>query len=246
MRVAVIDDVPQEADATRALVERAAGAASDLGSAGADAETADITLFSSGSEFLDKYPRGHGFDVIFLDIEMPGLDGMETARKIRDYDTNVIIIFTTRMAQYAVAGYAVDAISYLVKPIAQPEFELAWRKVQRILSARTSMQVPIESTTGTIFLNSDDILYVDVRSHMLYYHTTRGTYTAWKSLTAAAEELKDYDFAVISRYVMVSIAHVTKIDTSTGDIDVEGEVFRVSRSKKKEVAQRLLDFHARG
>ncbi|TCD54046.1 response regulator transcription factor [Alloscardovia theropitheci] len=240
MRIAIIDDVAIEREQTRALVEKTYKdeATHKYGSVA-------IQEFSSGSEFLEKYPHGHDYDVIFLDIEMPGIDGMETARKIREVDNRTIIIFTTRMAQYAVAGYTVDATGYLVKPISQSEYELAWRKVKRIMNSRDTSRITIESTAGTVFINTADIVYLDVRSHMLFYHTTNGTYTAWKSLTAAAKELDEHNFVQISRFVMINCAYVNKIDTVKADIEIRGEIFHVSRSKKREVFQKLLDFHSR-
>ncbi|WP_018143212.1 LytR/AlgR family response regulator transcription factor [Alloscardovia criceti] len=256
MRVAIIDDVAHEAQQTRELVLSCDG-------------KCQIDMFDSGTQFVE-YILGtaqvstasasathssrtanlaqasiQNYDVLFLDIEMPGLDGIETARKIREFSSEIIIIFTTRMAQYAVAGYTVDAAGYLVKPITAESFSLVWRKITRIVQSRSSTQIALETTDGTVFVDTADIHFVEVRSHMLYYHTPARVYTAWKSLTVAAQELKDHSFAAISRYALINLAHVSKFDNSTGDIEVAGHLLHVSRSKKREIAERLLEFHSR-
>ena len=74
-----------------------------------------VTHFSNGMNFLDEYTND--FDVVFMDIEMPHLNGMETAKKLRKVDASVALVFITNMAQYAIAGYEVSAVDFMVKPV---------------------------------------------------------------------------------------------------------------------------------
>ncbi len=232
MRVAIIDDVMQEAEDTKTLVLSRDAASNTI-------------IFSSGTEFVQAYKDKHDFDVIFLDIEMHGLDGLETARAIREYDQQVVIVFTTRMAQYAVAGYEVDAISYLVKPISAESFALAWRKIERIVSSHVVEQIAIETTDSNLYVKTSDIYYMEVRSHKLYYYTAHGVLTAWNSLKAAFTQVKNSNFALISRYNVVNLAHVNKYDPVSGDIMVHDTLLHVSRSARREISNKLLEFHAR-
>lgn len=232
MRVAIIDDVMQEAEDTKTLVLSRDAAS-------------NTTIFSSGTEFVQAYKDKHDFDIIFLDIEMHGLDGLETARAIREYDQQVVIVFTTRMAQYAVAGYEVDAISYLVKPISAESFSLAWRKIERIISSRADEHIALETTDGNLYVKTSDIYYMEVRSHKLYYYTAHGVLTAWNSLKAAFAQVENSNFALISRYNVVNLAHVNKYDPVSGDIMVHDTLLHVSRSARREISNKLLEFHAR-
>ena len=78
----------------------------------------EVTMFTDGLEILEEYRPV--YDIIFLDVEMPQLDGMETARRIRAMDSEVQLIFITNMAQYAIKGYAVGALDYVLKPASGP------------------------------------------------------------------------------------------------------------------------------
>lgn len=75
----------------------------------------EVTMFTDGVEILEDYRPV--YDIIFLDVEMQHLDGMETARRIRELDSDVLLIFITNMAQYAIKGYAVGALDYVLKPV---------------------------------------------------------------------------------------------------------------------------------
>ena len=75
----------------------------------------DVTPFADGSQIVEPYRPG--FDIIFLDIEMPRLGGMPTAERIRQLDPEVVLIFVTNMAQYAIRGYEVDALDFVLKPV---------------------------------------------------------------------------------------------------------------------------------
>lgn len=81
----------------------------------------DVTVFNEPTSFLDPYKTV--WDIVFMDIEMPNMDGMEAAHRLRAVDSEVILIFVTNMAQFAAKGYEVDALDYIIKPFAYPDFE---------------------------------------------------------------------------------------------------------------------------
>ena len=78
-------------------------------------EVFNITVYSDGDQIVHKYKSQ--FDIILMDVEMKFMDGMSAAEEIRKVDTEVVIIFITNMAQYAIRGYAVDALDYVLKPV---------------------------------------------------------------------------------------------------------------------------------
>ena len=81
----------------------------------------DVTVFSEPTGFLDAYRPV--WDIVFMDIEMPNMDGMSAARRLRVLDEQVILIFVTNMAQFAAKGYEVDALDYVIKPFSYNDFE---------------------------------------------------------------------------------------------------------------------------
>lgn len=93
-----------------------------------------VTEFADGMELLDDYRPV--YDILFLDVEMKHLDGMETARRVRELDKDVIIVFITNMAQYAIGGYAVGALDYVLKPVPYFAFSQQLRKAEEQLRRR--------------------------------------------------------------------------------------------------------------
>ena len=120
MRLALVDDDAEICSLLRAYVQRYNT------EYGTSISTYD---FTSGSDLLHHYERGV-FDVIFLDIEMPGINGMETATQIRRIDDAVALVFVTHLAQFAVQGYEVQASDYIIKPLSYFDFAM---KITRIL-----------------------------------------------------------------------------------------------------------------
>ena len=114
----------------------------------------EVTEFADGMEILEDYrPQ---FDIIFLDVEMKHLDGMETARRIRERDGGVLIVFITNMAQYAIRGYEVDALDYVLKPVNYYQFctklSRAIQRVQRRRGGQVVLQLAGGGMPRPLFL----------------------------------------------------------------------------------------------
>ena len=114
-----------------------------------------------------------------MDVEMPRLDGFGAAEAIRAVDADVVLVFVTNMAQYAIRGYEVDALDYVLKPVNYYQFctKLS-RAIQRV-QRRRGGQVVLQLAGGGIqLLDTADIYYLETRSRMLYYHTSKGEFAA--------------------------------------------------------------------
>ena len=239
---AVVDDDDDDAAVTAAMVERYV-AEQPLDDAGPASPRHTLVRFADGRAFLDACDaaKARPFDLVFLDVEMPGIDGLETARLLRERDASTVIVFTTKMAQYATVGYDVDAVGYLVKPLDYPGFALRMRKALRLVDAAQGTTVAIASDDHMRFLDSRDIRYVEVTGHSVLYHTGRGVWRDWGTLKAVAERLVDHHFVFSNRYCLVNLAWVEALDGDT--IVVDGERLTVSRSRKKPLMQALNRFH---
>ena len=121
-----------------------------------------VRLFHDAVTFLDQYTAD--YQIVFMDIMMPMLDGMQAARLLRQKDNKVALVFVTTMRQYAVQGYEVDACDFLVKPVTYPEFALKFTRIlTKVPQPDTGREVFLKTENSFVRLSSRDILYVESR-----------------------------------------------------------------------------------
>ena len=148
----------------------------------------EVLPIEDGAVIAEHYEPG--YDIIFMDVEMPGLDGFGAAEKIRAVDADAVLVFVTNMAQYAIRGYEVDALDYVLKPVNYYQFctKLS-RAIQRV-QRRRGGQVVLQLAGGGIqLLDTADIYYLETHSRMLYYHTAKGEFAVRASLQSAEKHL---------------------------------------------------------
>lgn len=133
-----------------------------------------VAEFFDGLSFLEDYDGQ--LDIVFLDIEMPQMDGMTAAKLIRKRDSALAIVFITNIAQYAVQGYEVDAIDFMVKPVGYFNFARKLERALGYLRRRTQRTILLSSEDGVVRLSASDVWYVEKDRDHLVYHT--GGYSA--------------------------------------------------------------------
>lgn len=178
--------------------------------------------------FLDTYRKQ--YDLIFLDIRMPGMDGMSAARELRSMDRTVVLAFLTSLAQYAVEGYAVEAIDYILKPITYAALEL---KLPRMLE-RCSVEEPeilVQGSGASVKLRPGEIQYVEIYDHHIQFHTLEGVVRSYGTLKEV-EGVLPAGFFRINNQTVVNLRYVRQVD-SEGAM-VSGRQFTISRSRRKE------------
>ena len=127
------------------------------------------TFFQDGSELAFKYESI--YDVLLLDIEMPKMNGMDAAREIRKSDPRVLIIFITNMAQYAINGYEVGALDFVLKPIKYFSFSMKLEKALKSVKGQEAVSILLEYKDGMKKVSSDEIIYAEIRDHWLHIFT---------------------------------------------------------------------------
>ena len=172
----------------------------------------EVSVFADGVDILEDYRAV--YDVIFLDVEMKHLDGMTTAERIRQMDADVILIFITNMAQYAIRGYEVDALDYVLKPVNYYQFctKLS-RAVQRVERRRGGQVVLQLAGGGMQVLSTNDIYYLETRDRLLWYHTAKGEFSVRASLASAEKQLAQYHFSRCNQCYLVNLAYVKGIES---------------------------------
>lgn len=148
----------------------------------------DIATYADGEDIVANYHAE--LDIILMDIELQSMDGMTAARRIRQVDDKVIIIFITNMAQYAIQGYEVDALDYIVKPISYFSFARHLDRAVVRLDKRASeaKSVVITARNGSARVPLDELLWVESHGHQLTYHTASGEYKSTVNTMKTVEQ----------------------------------------------------------
>ncbi len=188
-----------------------------------------VTDFTDGDEIALNYKAG--YDVILMDIEMKFMDGMTAAEMIRQKDAEVVIIFITNLPQYAIKGYAVDALDYVLKPVSYFAFSQRINRAITRMSRRQKRYLTVTTREGTHKLAYDDINYIEVQAHELVYHTREGIVTAPGSLKEVENTLDMNTFFRCNKGCLVNLEQVDGLRGD--DAVVAGELVLVSRSRKK-------------
>lgn len=198
----------------------------------------EVKTFADGLEILEDYRPA--YDLILLDIEMKHLDGMETARRIRELDPDVMLVFITNMAQYAIKGYAVGALDYVLKPVPYFAFSQQLQKVEAQLRRRTRhyLAVPVEG--GLQRLDTSRIYYIESEGHRVHFYTEEGDFVAPGALKALEEKLADRPFARCNSGYLVNLAQVRAVQQNT--VEVGPYELQVSRPKRKSFLAALTDY----
>ena len=187
------------------------------------------STFEDGVSFLKDY--SFSYDFIIFDIDMPQMSGIDTAKELRKKDSNVTIMFVTNMPQYALEGYSVEAVDYVLKPLSYPDFRLKMKKATRYILRNSVKKVTINTTEeGLITVDSSDIYYVESKLHYIYYHTKKGIYKMRAKLTEVEDILLPYHFARSGGSFLINLAYLEKIDGN--EIVVADETLPLSRRMK--------------
>ena len=202
-------------------------------------EQFDVYFFSDGDEIIYEYKAV--YDIIFLDIIMKRLDGMTTAVKIREMDSDVILIFITNTSNYAIEGYSVGAFDYILKPVSYFAFsQQLKRAVSQLAKSKTHyMVVPIEG--GMIRLVVTDIFYIESYGHKLTLYTESEVYSfTGPTMKKLEKELMPYGFFRCNHGYLVNLSRVSGV---IHNIAVVGKYeVLISRPKKKLFMDALADY----
>ena len=201
-------------------------------------ESIKLSFFSDGDAIVHKYRSQ--FDIILMDVEMKFMDGMSAAEEIRKIDSEVVIIFITNMPQYAIRGYAVEALDYLLKPLSYFAFSQCIGKAISRMKNRMSRPFAVNIKGGAARLDARDIYYVESRGQSMIYHTAQGEFESASTMKEIEESLRDIGFFRASKWYLINLAHVD----SFRDLNVilGGHSLSVSRSRKKELMEALTAY----
>lgn len=198
----------------------------------------ELRAFDSGLALVEAYRPG--VDLLLLDIDMPGLSGMDAAHRIRARDERVLIVFCTNLVARALDGYAVAALDFLVKPISLSRLDDLMGKALRRLGPAVPAALTLHTQDATTVVPVRDILYAETYGRKVRLHTVSETLELRMTLAALEEQLPQNAFFRIHNACIVSLAHVDRIGGC--DATVGGDVLPVSRHKKRDFLKALTSF----
>jgi DNA-binding LytR/AlgR family response regulator len=202
-----------------------------------------VVRFASAVEFLKKE---RSCDLVFMDIDLPGISGMEAAELMRAYDKTTPLIFVTNLAQYAVMGYQVNALDFIVKPVSYYSFSMRMDKAVRAMERGGHKRLTVATRDGISVLEYWEILYIETVKHDLVYHVVgapkdeeplhvRG------SLTKLEEQLGQSSFLRISSSCIVNMDHIRSM--KNGEIVLStGERLYASRARRRPCIEAFADY----
>ena len=231
LRAAIIEDNDRDAESLQSHLKRYARE---------NALEIETRRYDNGILFLEQY-RGE-YELVFMDIDMPAMNGMNVARILRERDSHVLLIFVTALARFAVNGYEVDAFDFIVKPLQYNFFSAKMNRAVRKLASEPRQKMLIRSAEKTVSVFFDEIYYVDIFNHVLSFHLAEETVSTRGTMKDVMESLSGGSFAMCNKSYVVNLNHVQRID---GDevVLVNGDRLPISRPRKKEFMQQIADFY---
>lgn len=233
-RIAVVEDSQEERKALVSCLKRYKAQRN---------ENIEWTCFDNTFDFLESKER---FDMVFFDIILPGMTGMEAAQKLREYDNDIIIIFVTNMSSFAVKSYEVNALDYILKPISYERVEFKLTKALGIIRSRGETSLAINNLDGKLVrISSGQIYYIEVTGHKLRYCTEKGSFYEKGTLSQKAEILENYNFARCNACYLVNLRHIFAVNGYYLEMK-NGDSLRISQPKKKEFMGKLANYMGQG
>lgn len=231
MRIAIVDDIAPE---RATLGERLNGQLARL------SLKAEILEYESGAEFLASAEKNK-FDLVFLDIYMGNENGIDTAKALRQFDKDCLLILTTSSMDHALDGFRVRAVQYLVKPYSDKELADLFDEIAKRLPA-PSKYIEMNISGSTIRLRFSEILYAEHYRHQIYIYTADGKSTVIRqTFREFTKALSDDRFFPCNRGIIVNLEHAADFDGSDF-IMKNGKKLPVSRALSKAARLAFGDF----
>ena len=197
-----------------------------------------ISEFSDGAEILENYQTE--YDVILLDIEMQKVNGMDAAKQIRMQDDNVVLMFITNMASYAIHGYEVGALDFVMKPITYYTFSMKLTRALKRAKQQEQKSLLLPLSDGVKKLELSEIYFIEGQSRMLYYHTATGDYVVKGTMQSAEKSMEEFPFAKCNHWYLVNLMHVKEVRKNmvvVGPFELE-----ISRRNKTTFLKALTEY----
>ncbi len=239
LQFAIVEDEKNHAKLLEQMIRKWAR------SAGQEVE---IRIFSSGDSFLFSWEENRCLSALFLDIQMEGIDGVALARRIREEDEDLAIVFTTGITDYMQTGYDLAALHYLIKPLSEEKVSACLDRIGKKEKQEPYLLLSVledgEENAKSIRLLTDEIYYMEAFAHYTEIHVRGHVYRVREGIGRLAESLPDRGFVNCHRSYLVNLSCVLRVEKS--DLVLEsGEKLPVSRRRWKAVNEAFIEYYSR-
>lgn len=229
---AIVEDTPKAADLLSKYLRQYAQA---------NNYAVSLEVYTSAESFL---AAGKVYDAVFMDIELPGIDGLTCAEKLRAKDGKVIIVFITNISQLAIKGYSVGALDYILKPLVYSDFSFRLERVFRSLKQKSDQFLCIKLPGGMKRLPVHNLIFVEVTGHRITYHFETEDISTGGSFSGISKTLLDYGFLKCNRCYLVNPRYIQNINGYA--LTVGGYTLTISRPQKKAFLDGVNAYLAKG
>lgn len=231
LKIMILEDAPAERQRLEAFLQRYAEED--------PAFRYTLTCYDRGITMLSEYHKDA--DILFLDIRVPDMLGIDVAKSIRKKDESVMIVFVTNLTQYAIEGYSVEAFDYILKPLKYPPFAAKLKRMLKALRSREQgYTVNLRDKENERWVSADSIVYIESLGHDLFFHVGGEVIRQWGTLSAYEEELRERGFARCHASFLVNLKYVETIRKN--EVIVGGEAIPVSRPKRKSFLEQVAGY----
>ena len=178
-----------------------------------------------------------------MDIQLPGMNGMKAAEKLRELDQVAALVFVTNLSRYAINGYEVGALDYILKPLDYDAFRLKMRKVLRYCRGieRRGRQITLSTGKGELRIPMDELLYIEITGHDMVFHTVREDISTYGTMKAMEQDLVPHGFFRCNNCYLVNLRYVRKVEGYT--VLVRDAALSISHPRKKAFLSALAQFN---
>jgi len=201
-------------------------------------EQCRIVVFSDGEEILHNYTAN--YDVIFLDIQMEYRDGLQTARDLRQLDDNVYLIFVTNLAEFAIKGYSVNALDFVLKPINYLMLQRLLERVEKLLDSREKKTILLPADDGLARVDISQIYYIETSNKGLTVFAESGDFHVRETMKNMESTLADYHFFRCNSCYLINLAYVSQVKRNI--VVIASQELTISRPRHKAFLEALTKY----
>lgn len=232
IKVSIVEDTPQDQDTLLTLINEWNDEHGHI---------IDCKVYTDAVSFLENGAMDS--DIVFMDIRMPHINGMDAAEKLREMNSYPILIFLTTLAGYAIRGYTVDAMDFVLKPIKKEKFTKIFERALKQLEQKKTY-ISLNTKGAARRVATDEVTFIEAFAHDKIFHIGSSTFTVYDDMEKIMDELPP-EFIRCHRSYIINLRCVETVGKDTVKLVGEDTLVPVSRNRREQLLDALTEFYAK-